>query len=85
MNKVGIICKRLEEANFRVNIEKTYFMQSSIGIKPDSKKVEAIENLLPPTNLKELNEFLGTTSCYRRFIKNYAKVAKPLTNLTRLI
>lgn len=93
LRNVDTIFKRLEEANLKVNIEKTHFMQKEVeflgyivgseGIKPDPKKVEAIEKLLPPTNLKELKGFLGMTSYYRRFIKDYAKVAKPLTNLTR--
>lgn len=93
LNNVDTIFGRLEEANLKVNIDKTHFMQteveflgyivSSEGIKPDPKKVTAIKNLLPPTNLKELKGFLGMTSYYRRFIMDYAKVAKPLTNLTR--
>lgn len=90
---VDTIFRRLEEANLKVNIEKTHFMQTEVeflgyivsadGIKPDQKKVKAIENLLPPSNLKELKGFLGMTSYYRRFIRDYAKIAKPLTNLTR--
>lgn len=87
------IFEKLEEANLKVNMEKTRFMQKEVeflgylvgseGIKPDPTKVNAIENLLPPSNLKELKGFLGMTSYYRRFIKDYARVAKPLTNLTR--
>lgn len=45
--------------------------------------VTAIKNLLPPVNLRELKSFLGLTSYYRKFIQDYANVAKPLTNLTR--
>jgi len=50
--------------------------------KQTTKKVEGITKMKPPTNLKELKSFLGMTSYYTKFIKDYAKVAKPLTNLT---
>ena len=36
-----------------------------------------------PTNLKEIRQFLGLTNYFRKFIKDYAKLAVPLTNLTR--
>ena len=50
---------------------------------PNPKKVEAIKNFPQPTNLKELRMFLGLSGYYRRFIKDYAKLAKPLTLLLR--
>lgn len=87
-----ILCA-LEKANLRVNLDKTQFLRreteflgyliTNKGVRPDKKKVEAIRKLKPPENLKELKGFLGLTSYYRRFIKDFAKVAKPLTNLTR--
>ena len=40
-------------------------------------------NMLPPENMKQLKSFLKMTSYYRKFIWDYAKVAKPLNNLTR--
>lgn len=67
----------------RTEVEYLGYLVGVTGIKPDGKKVAAIEKLLPPTNLKQLKSFLGMTSYYRRFIRDYAKVAKPLTNLTR--
>lgn len=93
LRNIDTIFARLGEANLKVNLDKTHFMKTEVeflgyivgseGIKPDPAKVKSIENLLPPTNLKELKSFLGMTSYYRRFIRDYAKVAKPLTNLTR--
>lgn len=72
-----------EDLKMISRLPDSVYLVSAEGIKPDPKKVNAIENLLPPSNLKELKGFLGMTSYYRRFIKDYAKVAKPLTNLTR--
>ena len=53
---------------------------SSDGIKMEPSKIEAIMNWPPPTNLKEIQVFLGLAGFYRKFVKDYAKVAVPLTN-----
>jgi len=83
----------LNEAGLKVNLEKTHFMDTEVeflgyvispeGIRPDPKKIQAIRLIAPPETLKELKRFLGLTSYYRKFIRDYAKIAKPLTNLTR--
>ena len=53
---------------------------SSDGIMMEPSKIEAIMNWPPPTNLKEIQVFLGLIGFYRKFVKNYAKVAAPLTD-----
>jgi hypothetical protein len=53
------------------------------GIRPNPAKVEAITKIKIPQNIKELRRFLGITGYYRKFIKNYARIANPLTNLTK--
>ena len=47
----------------------------------DKAKVDLIENLPPPKSVKEIRSFLGHVDFYRRFIKNFSKMAQPLTNL----
>jgi hypothetical protein len=54
---------------------------SSRGIEVDKSKVDLISNLPPPSNLKELRGFLGHAGFYRRFIKDFSKIARPLTKL----
>ncbi|CAI5485976.1 unnamed protein product [Closterium sp. Naga37s-1] len=49
--------------------------------RPDGGKLEAISNMAAPVDQRGVREFLGCTSYYRRFIKGYAKVAHPLTQL----
>jgi hypothetical protein len=44
-------------------------------------KIEVMEQLLPPTNLKGIHSFLGHAGFYRRFIQNFSQVARPLTHL----
>ena len=51
------------------------------GIEVDQAKVEVIEKLPPPTNVKAIRSFLGHVGFYRRFIKDFSKIAKPLSNL----
>ncbi len=53
------------------------------GSQPDPKNVEAVLEMKPPTKVKEVRRFLGMTGFYRKHIHNYAKIATPLTNLTR--
>lgn len=50
---------------------------------PIQKKIECIQKYPEPTNLRELRAFLGLSGYYRRFVKNYAETAKPLTKLLR--
>ncbi|XP_021864044.1 uncharacterized protein [Spinacia oleracea] len=51
------------------------------GIQVDRAKVEVIEKLPPPVNIKGVRSFLGHARFYRRIIKDFSKIAKPLTQL----
>lgn len=56
---------------------------SKEGSRPDSKNVEAVLEMKPPTTVKEVRRFLGMAGFYRKHVNNFAKIAAPLTNLTR--
>lgn len=83
-----IFCK-LEKANLRVNLDKTEFLKSetevlgyiitSEGINPDERKIAAVKNMKPPTNLK----VYGLVSYYCRLVRDFAKIDKPPTSLIR--
>jgi len=85
------VLKRCQETNLVLNWEKCHFMVkdgivlchkvSSHGIEVDPTKVAAIEKLPPPTSVTGIKSFLGHAGFYRRFIKNFSQIAKPLTNL----
>ena len=54
---------------------------SSKGIEVDKAKVDLIYNLPPPKTVREVRSFLGHAGFYRRFIKDFTKVSRPLYNL----
>ena len=56
---------------------------SGQSLRMDPRKGEAIVNWKPPTNLKESQSFVGFVNFYRRFIRDFSKIVKPLANLTR--
>ncbi|GKV13738.1 hypothetical protein SLEP1_g24722 [Rubroshorea leprosula] len=95
LHNLSRVLKRCEETNLVLNWEKCHFMVregivlghkvSSKGIEVDRAKVEIIEKLAPPKSIKEIRGFLGHAGFYRRFIKDFSKFAKPLTNLLKLV
>ena len=74
-----------------LNSEKCHFMVRKCivlghrifgrGIDVDQAKIEIIEKLPPPTSVKGVWSFLGHTDFYRRFIRDFSKVSKLLSNL----
>ena len=74
-----------------LNWEKCHFMVregivlghrvSECGIEVDRAKIEVIEKLPPPVNVKGIHSFLGHAGFHRRFIKIFSHIARPLTSL----
>ena len=91
LHNLALVLKRCMETNSVLNWEKCHFMVgegivlghriSERGIEVDRAKIEIIEKLLPPTSVKGVRSFLGHLGFYRRFIRDFSKVSKPLSNL----
>ena len=59
------------------------FIISTDGIEVDPEKISAVESWQLPKTVKGIQSFLGFCNFYRRFIRDYGKIAKPLVNLTK--
>ena len=64
-------------------IQYLEYILSTKGICPPPSKTQAIQKMHPPRTHKQVRAFLGLVGYYRKFIKNFVKIAKPLTLLTR--
>ena len=93
LNHIGKVLKRLDEAGLRLRAGKCAFTQreidylgytlSDLGVCPNNKKVQAIQEFPRPTSAKAVKSFLGIVNFYRRHVKNMAVIARPLIALTR--
>jgi len=91
LHHLKLVLKRCMEKNLILNREKCHFMVkqgivlgheiSKRGIEVDRSKVKVIAKLPEPKCIKDIRSFLGHTGFYRRFIKEFSKIARPLMNL----
>lgn len=87
------VMQRLKKYNFKIEIDKCEFLRREVsylghvlgpdGVKPCEKKIEAVKHFPIPKNQKNVRQFLGLSGFYRRFIKDYAKIGRPLFDLLK--
>lgn len=87
------IFETLRKYNMKIQLDKSEFLKKEVaflghivtrdGVQPNPDKIETIRKWPIPTDEKQLRGFLGILGYYRKFIKDFAKIAKPLTQALR--
>ncbi|XP_076660488.1 uncharacterized protein LOC143363841, partial [Halictus rubicundus] len=90
---LAMVLQRLRELGLKIQPDKCEFLKPELeylghlvtaeGVKPNPKKILAVERFKVPTTPTEIKSFLGLSGHYRKFIRNFSKIAKPLTDLTQ--
>lgn len=92
-NKFERLMKRLKAANLKLQPDKCEFLRKEVaylghtisadGVRPDPNKIKAITEFPVPRSPTNIKQFLGLVGYYRRFIPQFSKIAKPLTDLLK--
>ena len=91
LQNLGTVLYRCQDKNLDLNWEKCHFMVtegivlghriSTTGLEVDQAKVSTIKTLMQPTIIKGIRSFLGHAGFYRRFTRDFSKIARPLCRL----
>ena len=91
LQNLSSVFSRIREASLKLKPAKCAFLQPEVhylghivsgdGVATDPSKVEKVKTWPTSTSTKETQSFLGFASYYRRFIRNFAQIAKPLHKL----
>ena len=92
LDHIKQVFEKLRSIHLSMKLSKCHFFTKEIqylghilstkGIRPLPSKTQAIRNMCPPKKLKQVCAFLGLVGYYRKFIRNFTKITKPLTLLT---
>ena len=91
LSHIRKVFEKLQSAKLSMKLSKCHFFSNSMlgthfkhqGHLSTTLKTQAIQKMHPPMTPKQVYAFLGLVGYYRKFIKNFAKITKPLTLLTR--
>ena len=91
--ELQIVFARLRKANLKLNLKKCEFGSSTVtylgfrltpqGILPGKDKLAAVQKASPPSEVKQIKQFLGLCNFFRSHIRNFASISNPLNKLTR--
>jgi len=91
LHHLELVFERIRQYGLKLNPEKCQFFQKKIkylghlisaeGIEADEEKTKVLETWPVPTNVDEVRKYLGFVGYFRKYVKDYAKIAKPLNDL----
>jgi len=94
MKNLEAVLRIASEAGLNINWGKCRFLQTRIGflghviengqVYPSTCKIEAIRRFPEPSNVRQVQSFLGLSGYFRKFVPKYSLIARPLTNLLKL-
>ena len=94
LQRIEEVLSRLQEAGLKISPSKCKLFQHEVdylghvvsrdGVGTDKRKIEAIAQWPQPQNVSEVRSFIGLCSYYRKFIKGFADIARPLHRLTEV-
>ena len=83
LREAGLKMKRSKCDFFKSEIHYLGHLISPEGIRPLPNKLDCIQHMPVPKNMKEIKQFLGLTGYYRKFVPRFADISRPLTTLTK--
>ena len=94
-SRVSHVLTLLEEAGVKLKLKKCFFFHQRVeylghvitpgrlSVANDSKATCAVREAIFPESITQLGSFLGACNVYRRFVKDYSKIASPLSDMLR--
>ena len=93
LQRLDLVLGKIEEAGLKLKPSKCHFFQKQVkylghvvsneGVQADPAKIEKVLEWPVPTDRKKLQRFLGFAGYYRRFVKDFARIAGPLHELLK--
>jgi hypothetical protein len=93
LERLRLVLESFRKHNLTIKFSKFSFFSTNIdylgreisaeGVRPERAKIEAVSQMSAPKTVKHVRQFLGLSGYFRKFIKDYDKVAEPLARLTR--
>jgi len=93
LQHLRLVFDRFREAGLKLKPNKCHFGQSKVnylghvitseGLQPDPDKIKVVQEYPIPRTVKDVRAFMGLANYYRKFVKDFAKIASPLHELTK--